>query len=350
MLRKPGHNISTAQKHTHSFKPKRAITVFKKNALTHSASFGRSTRTHCGRCPIHLVTMEAKCTHIFPRKPKGSRALLSLEMSPIAFEPMNDRGSDSALINLLQLFVGRDPFPAWNLICLRASRSKRLASEDAKLFFMELSVDAFLNHDYGNARSFYGVYLLAKALLREKSTWMFLQSSLTPIYVGDPELRNVVTPWGAKYVGFPKSMSMQDIMLPFLNFKKLLHRVYESEAELLEEMLSNPDITCGCLNAEDPYHPEFGRFVAGANLGFPIPTSKKGPQPYIINCAFCQKLPGEKKFPRCSKCRRVRYCSKECQQRHWPQHKPKCERKTADWWGKAHVASKRIPEHLDIKF
>ncbi len=38
-------------------------------------------------------------------------------------------------------------------------------------------------------------------------------------------------------------------------------------------------------------------------------------------CAKCGK---EAKLAKCARCRVVSYCSKECQQQHWPQHKPAC--------------------------
>jgi hypothetical protein len=39
-------------------------------------------------------------------------------------------------------------------------------------------------------------------------------------------------------------------------------------------------------------------------------------------CAQCQKV--TKKLQRCARCQAVRYCSKECQKQHWPQHAPIC--------------------------
>ena len=43
-------------------------------------------------------------------------------------------------------------------------------------------------------------------------------------------------------------------------------------------------------------------------------------------CTFCRKLPScDKDFPKCSRCRNVRYCSPSCQKLHWAQHKPNCQ-------------------------
>ena len=38
-------------------------------------------------------------------------------------------------------------------------------------------------------------------------------------------------------------------------------------------------------------------------------------------CAMCDKLCAVKK---CGRCRHVGYCSKECQRKHWAQHKLAC--------------------------
>lgn len=42
-----------------------------------------------------------------------------------------------------------------------------------------------------------------------------------------------------------------------------------------------------------------------------------------IDCAYCHKT--EEHLRRCSRCKRVFYCSKECQQKDWPSHKPTCQ-------------------------
>jgi len=41
------------------------------------------------------------------------------------------------------------------------------------------------------------------------------------------------------------------------------------------------------------------------------------------NCVVC----GHKAGSRCSRCRKQKYCSKECQLSHWPAHKPVCSKK-----------------------
>lgn len=39
-------------------------------------------------------------------------------------------------------------------------------------------------------------------------------------------------------------------------------------------------------------------------------------------CAYCNKI--STTFKRCSSCKKVRYCSKDCQKNDWPSHKNEC--------------------------
>jgi ankyrin repeat protein len=42
-------------------------------------------------------------------------------------------------------------------------------------------------------------------------------------------------------------------------------------------------------------------------------------------CAACgSSSPADAQFKKCSRCRAVRYCSKDCQRTHWPVHKATC--------------------------
>ncbi|KAA1476069.1 hypothetical protein DENSPDRAFT_932779 [Dentipellis sp. KUC8613] len=44
----------------------------------------------------------------------------------------------------------------------------------------------------------------------------------------------------------------------------------------------------------------------------------------IDSCNFCLVKHGRANLRQCSKCKRVRYCSKECQTKAWPTHKKSC--------------------------
>merc|ERR1711957_85723 len=46
----------------------------------------------------------------------------------------------------------------------------------------------------------------------------------------------------------------------------------------------------------------------------------------VKDCNFCKrtKKAGEKAFSSCARCRAVRYCSSECQQKDWGTHKDAC--------------------------
>ncbi|RDB25157.1 hypothetical protein Hypma_007660 [Hypsizygus marmoreus] len=41
-------------------------------------------------------------------------------------------------------------------------------------------------------------------------------------------------------------------------------------------------------------------------------------------CSYCNKLAGRQNLQTCSRCRMVRYCSKECQKKSWATHKKQC--------------------------
>ena len=43
-----------------------------------------------------------------------------------------------------------------------------------------------------------------------------------------------------------------------------------------------------------------------------------------FKCGKCQK----EAFKRCSKCKSIWYCSRECQVSHWPEHKEGCNKKS----------------------
>lgn len=43
-------------------------------------------------------------------------------------------------------------------------------------------------------------------------------------------------------------------------------------------------------------------------------------------CNYCHKTEEKEKFKRCSRCKKVLYCSKECQKEDWKKHKIECEK------------------------
>jgi NAD(P)H-dependent flavin oxidoreductase YrpB (nitropropane dioxygenase family) len=91
---------------------------------------------------------------------------------------------------------------------------------------------------------------------------------------------------------------------------------------------------------------------------------RRKPHAYEIDCKRCGALlaPGQT-FASCAKCRRVRYCGKECQAADWREHKKACGKRRASWWGKApqgqsagavdvtcEAAVLALPEHLQHMF
>jgi hypothetical protein len=66
----------------------------------------------------------------------------------------------------------------------------------------------------------------------------------------------------------------------------------------------------------------------GGGEGRGAVTSDKahsGPRPRKKFCAYCGKT-DDCKFRKCGACRKVRYCSTECQNHHWREHKLQCQR------------------------
>ena len=108
--------------------------------------------------------------------------------------------------------------------------------------------------------------------------------------------------------------------------KTILSRVQSPGQSFLEGTVSGPLATLSTLASKL-------RNSTGSNA-FP----KTGSQPLRKGNESCQddqrrccELPecmaiesGDKKFGKCGKCRKVAYCSKECQSLHWATHKTKC--------------------------
>ncbi|KAI9330412.1 hypothetical protein BDR26DRAFT_922530 [Obelidium mucronatum] len=191
-------------------------------------------------------------------------------------------------------------------------------TSDAQLFYLEIAVDAFLNHDFEFASSCYGMYLLIAHVL-------WAGGRLAQLFGGD----------GAPTVA----------ALPLFGG---LAAALGDERGLLAALQGNPRVACDCLNAEDPYHPHFGRVVP-RNLLFDVELETR-PRGYKLDCARCRRSPDlaadGKDFKKCSRCQRVRYCSVDCQKSDWKEHKPMCGLKTADWWGRTPKMSKQ--QRLDM--
>ena len=61
----------------------------------------------------------------------------------------------------------------------------------------------------------------------------------------------------------------------------------------------------------------------------PEPAGPSGSQCRLSKCKSCGavRLKGEPPFKLCANCKEACYCSKECQKRHWPDHKTICKKK-----------------------
>ncbi|CAK4661259.1 hypothetical protein LEN26_011825 [Aphanomyces euteiches] len=208
-----------------------------------------------------------------------------------------------------------------------------LASVDALIFFLELSVDAFLNHDFPSAHSFYALHLIIDGCMKAGGHEEFFQATLTPLYENQNISPKMCTPWGTPVILHPVDRTEDMITEPIkVLFKRMI--AISNEGLLLASMLFNPGIKCNCLQVEDPHHERFGQRLPSDNL-FHTPKASKS-RAYRMECQGCGKTPSnQKSFKSCSRCKRARYCSQECQRAHWPEHKKLCSEKRAGWWGKA---------------
>ena len=59
----------------------------------------------------------------------------------------------------------------------------------------------------------------------------------------------------------------------------------------------------------------------GVHDGCAVPTGK------LRTCQNCGKMEGKKgQLRACSKCKKARYCGRDCQVAHWKEHKKECAR------------------------
>ena len=61
-------------------------------------------------------------------------------------------------------------------------------------------------------------------------------------------------------------------------------------------------------------------------------------------CAACEKSGGDIKFKMCSACKKVWYCSKECQRSDWKTHKVKCKKARSSEQGQEQKTKKTFHE------
>jgi hypothetical protein len=217
----------------------------------------------------------------------------------------------------------------------------------SKSFFLELSVDAYVDHNYLVSLGFYFVYLLACGAQASISLQHFLQSWLIVKYEDDPDMGKWKTPWGSKMVGWPRNVTQEQAMAQAENLLKKLYHVVQGEAELLYTLMIDPLIKCECLRNEDPYDSHFQKRDLRANLNF-LQLSRR-PHAYLLDCKNCNKVPTDQNtFPMCQGCYRVRYCSRECQRADWKEHKKICKKKRAEWWGRAPVYSQKQRRELGL--
>ena len=64
----------------------------------------------------------------------------------------------------------------------------------------------------------------------------------------------------------------------------------------------------------------FGKREEAASTGQDVATEAKSHA-----CKSCAKMEGVTPFKQCSGCKTVRYCSRECQQKHWKNHRILCQ-------------------------
>ena len=66
-------------------------------------------------------------------------------------------------------------------------------------------------------------------------------------------------------------------------------------------------------------------------------------EPNMVGCAQCSRtLPAMK---RCTQCRAVLYCSRECQAKHWAVHKAACKKLPEDLRERAH----KLAQHVKLQ-
>lgn len=64
--------------------------------------------------------------------------------------------------------------------------------------------------------------------------------------------------------------------------------------------------------------------MASQDITLADPVAEEKSKSIYDTCWYCRKVVGKAKVKRCANCRMVWYCSKDCQRKAWPTHKPRC--------------------------
>ncbi|KAF0684397.1 Aste57867_23632 [Aphanomyces stellatus] len=281
---------------------------------------------------------EDNCKHV--RRPeraakmnRSEKAVYASRMFGFAMEPVEEGGWN--MLTAATFILSNQRERAVNLLARAFVERPEFVSIDARLFFLELSVDAFLNHDFQHAFAFFVQQVVIDRCIKAGGSEALFQGMLQPIFEHDRAVpRDARTPWGTLVLRHPTGMTVDAITAPILTLMKQIHAI-KDEPTLLSAMLFHPDIVCSCLQVEDPYHPCFGQQRASDRL-FDV-RLESAPRCYLVDCHGCGKAPPTPQtvFKSCARCKRVRYCSVGCQTKDWLAHKTVCGEKRASWWGKA---------------
>jgi MYND finger len=219
--------------------------------------------------------------------------------------------------------------------------------QSVKVLYLRNAVAAFLSHDFRNSACFYSLYLLAVAAHSARSLHLFLQSRLIRISVGDGVLAAARSAWNTPMAGVPDDLSEAERQAPQDLLAEELTRLYgDGEPWLLRQLQADDSVTCRCLDAEDPDHPDFSSASGARGAGDGAGDGAEAPQgtqsAYELCCRLCRKPPARSQlWPKSVRCERARYCTKECQRADWRKHKAVCGKRQAARWGKSPVATRQ---------
>ncbi|KAI9202062.1 uncharacterized protein BJ171DRAFT_515591 [Polychytrium aggregatum] len=247
-------------------------------------------------------------------------------LSVLVEEAINQPHSIDQIIDLALLFVER--------------ANRRISSRETAQQCLSVGLDGFLAHDFGNAR----LYLIT-AVIIELTCNMGAEKFFQLMAMAQCRTNfGARTPWGTKTI----NLDIEELQM-IARIDSLFHFINHLSCEyrLLEEYRKR--ITwCECLQIEDPLSPKYdpNRSAASDDIGL-----SELPRYYSTECLVCQC--SALKLIECPGCRCVGYCSKACQDRHWPVHEQYCGRQP-HWWGRSLVGidmpriSLRTIGHLDV--